>query len=75
MLNSPLRETAVLAAATIVDRLAFACFFSAVWLVGFEVRFVFVLVSSKTLVGGPLCIIVATRRALLYTWKFFCKMI
>ena len=63
MFNSPLRETAVvLAAATIivVVRLAFACFFSAVWLVGFEV--VFVLVSSKTLVGGHLCIIVATRR-------------
>ena len=63
MFNSPLCETAVLAAATIVVRLAFACFFLAVWLVGFEVRFAFVLVSSKTIVGGPLCIIVATQRA------------
>ena len=67
MFNSPLRETAVLAAAIIV-RLAFvACFFSEVLSVGFEVTFAFVLVSLKTLVvGGPLCVIVATRRASLY---------
>ena len=70
MFNSPLRETAVLAAAMIVVRSAFACFFSAVWFVGFEVRFGYflVLVSSKTIVGGPFCIIVATLKAFLYEY-------
>ena len=68
MFTSPLREIVLAPAAAEIVREAFACFFPAVKLVGFRVTFAFVLVSSRTLeVGGPLCITVATRRALLYT--------
>ena len=53
MFNSPQRETAVIAAATIVVTLAFACTFPAVLLMGFEVTFAFVPVSPKTVdIGG-----------------------